>query len=473
MPLVITPNPLAWLVLLGWPLVVMVMFKRMPRDKALIWAVLGAYMLLPPAMALDLPVLPGLTKDSLPGLVSLAVVTFLLGDRGALLPQSWAMRALIVLFVLTPFGTVLTNPERIPMGPGSIQGLRIYDSVAAVVNQMIEVLPLFLARRYLATPEAMRTMLVALVTAGLLYSPLMLIEARLSPQINVWVYGYFQHDFFQTIRAGGYRPIVFMPHGLWVAFFAFMAVMAALVFLREGPAMRRPKQMATLVWLGLMLALCKSLGVLIYAALLVPVVLLLPRRAQVMIATVFAAIVILYPALRGLHLIPLDQITEFARGLSPDRAYSFQFRVDNEEALLAHAAQKPWFGWGGFGRNLLYDPVTGAGLSIADGAWIITMGIYGWAGYLSQFGLLVLPMLLLGIEVWRSRLPVTPWVAAVSLIFAANLVDLLPNATLVPFTWLMAGAILGHAERLARQRIDGRGAQVAAARNAGQGRTVI
>lgn len=469
----ITPNPLAWLVLLAWPLVVVVMFQRMPRDKALIWAVLGAYMLLPPAIAIDLPVLPGLTKDSLPGLVSLAVLTFMLGERGSLLPQSWAMRGLIVLFVLTPFGTVLTNPEPLPKGPEWIQGLRLYDSVAAVVNQMIEVLPLFLARRYLATPEAMRTLLRALVVAGLLYSPLMLIEARLSPQMNVWIYGYFQHDFFQTIRAGGYRPIVFMPHGLWVAFFALMAVLSALVFLREGPAMRRPGQLATLMWLALMLILCKSLGVLLYAALLVPVILFLPRRGQVMLAALFAAIVILYPALRGLHLIPLEQITEFARGLSADRAYSFQFRVDNEEALLAHAAQKPWFGWGGFGRNLLYDRVTGAGLSIADGAWIIVMGIYGWAGYLSQFGLLVLPMLLLGAEVWRSRAPVTPWVATVSLIFAANLVDLLPNATLVPFTWLMAGALLGHAELLARQRVEGHAARVASRAHHGSGRTVI
>jgi hypothetical protein len=40
------------------------------------------------------------------------------------------------------------------------------------------------------------------------------------------------------------------------------------------------------------------------------------------------------------------------------------------------------------------------------------------------------------------------------LILAANLLDLLPNATLIPFTWLMAGALLGEAERLALLRRD-------------------
>ena len=39
-----------------------------------------------------------------------------------------------------------------------------------------------------------------------------------------------------------------------------------------------------------------------------------------------------------------------------------------------------------------------AGLSIADGAWIITMGIYGWLGYIGEFGLTALPLLALGRE---------------------------------------------------------------------------
>ncbi|WP_149141841.1 hypothetical protein [Gemmobacter caeruleus] len=456
-----------------WPLVMLLLFRRLPADRALIWSVLGGYMVLPPAIAFNLPVVPDITKDSLPGLVALAIVLFVLKDRLSFWPESWLGRGLIVLFVLSPFGTVLTNPEPVPIGPGMLQGMRLYDSVAAVTNQMIEILPLFLARRYLGTPEGMRAILVALVAAGLAYSLPMMIEARLSPQLNVWIYGYFQHDFFQTIRNGGFRPVVFMPHGLWVAFFALMAFAAALVFLRLGPVAARPRQFATVLYLGVMLALCKSMGVLIDAAVLLPLILFAPRRWQVYVAFVLALVVITYPALRGLHLLPLDEVTNFARGFSADRAGSFQFRLNNEEALLVHAAEKPWFGWGGYGRNLLYDPLTGARLSIADGAWIITLGLYGWAGYVAQFGLLVLPLLLLGREVWRGAGPASPWVAGVALIFAANLIDLLPNGTLVPFTWLLAGAILGQAELLSRQRALRRQRDIATHWQAGQGRTVI
>ena len=55
----ITPNPIAWLVLLSWPLVILVFFRKMTTDRALIWSILGAYMLLPPLLAM-----PGSSRGS-------------------------------------------------------------------------------------------------------------------------------------------------------------------------------------------------------------------------------------------------------------------------------------------------------------------------------------------------------------------------------------------------------------------------
>ena len=442
---------IAWLALLSWPIVVIVLYRRLPPDRALIWAILGGYLLLPPLVSINLPVVPDLNKWSLPTLMALALAMFSLKDRISLLPDSAIGKALVLIYVVSPFATVLVNPEPLQRGPELLPGMRIYDSVAAVANQMIEILPFFLARRYLATPEAMRALLVALLAAGLAYSIPMLIEIRLSPQMNVWVYGFFQHDFFQTIRGGSYRPVVFLPHGLWVAFFALMAAMSAMVLAKAAPKDLRPKLMFATLYLLVILVLCRSMGVLIYAAVLTPLILFAPPRTQVLVAAGLAVVVITYPLLRGAQIIPIERITEFARGFSSDRAYSFQFRVRNEEALLTHAAQKSLFGWGGYGRNLLHDPTMGgSNVTIADGAWIITLGIYGWAGYLAQFGLLVLPLLQMGRAALRKGLSITAPVAGVCLICAANLVDLLPNATLIPFTWLMAGAILGHAEGLVR-----------------------
>jgi hypothetical protein len=87
---------------------------------------------------------------------------------------------------------------------------------------------------------------------------------------------------------------------------------------------------------------------------------------------------------------------------------------------------------------------------VTDGVWIIVIGSYGWLGYIAQFGLLTLPTLMLAFG--RRSSALTPATAGLGLVMAANLLDLLPNATQIPFTWLMAGALLGEAERLALAR---------------------
>ena len=263
----------------------------------------------------------------------------------------------------------------------------------------IYALPLFLGRRYLATPEAARALLVALVAAGLAYSLPMLIESRLSPQMNVWVYGFFQHDFFQTIRHGGFRPVVFLPHGLWVAMFALMCLCRR----RRFPA-RRPGRGAAKAAAGLPvsclhadhLQIGRRAGLCHGDAAADPVW----RRAACRCwrPRLVAVVVMVYPLLRGAHVVPLDAILDYARGLSPERAWSLQFRIENEEILLARAEERPWFGWGGYARNFLHDPVTGERLNIADGAWVIQIGTYGWLGYIAEFGLLCLPLWLLGRE---------------------------------------------------------------------------
>lgn len=275
----------------------------------------------------------------------------------------------------------------------------------------------------------------------------------MSPQINVWVYGFFQHDFFQTVRYGGYRPVVFLPHGLWVAFFTLMCLTAAITLLRRAPAEARPKALLVVLYLGAMLVICRSAGPLVYALTLTPLILIAPPRWQLMLAALIAVLVIAYPTLRGAHLVPIDRILEFANGLSPDRAYSLRFRIENEEILLARAQERPWFGWGGYGRAFTHDPISGKVINIADGAWVILMGTYGWVGYLTEFGLTALPLLLLGWEAIRQPdRDLSPWVGAMALILAFNMIDLLPNATHVPLTWLVAGALLGESERLAALR---------------------
>jgi len=118
--------------------------------------------------------------------------------------------------------------------------------------------------------------------------------------------------------------------------------------------------------------------------------------------------------------------------------------------LLERAHEKHLFGWGGWGRNLVRDPQSGVIISVPDGEWIIVFGTFGWVGYLSKMGLLAMPLFLL----WRTarRAAPTVQVSALALILSVTLVDMLINAILTPYTWLIAGAILGHCEAQARLR---------------------
>jgi len=439
-----------------WPFVTWALWRHLDAGRALIWTVLAGYLALPPLTALNLPVIPDFDKVSIPNLTALFCAVYLLKDKISFLPHGVLGKILILFYVLSPFGTVLSNEDPLIFERATIQGLRLYDSVAAVANQAIALLPFFLARRYLGTPEGIRAILMALIAAGLVYSVPMVIESQLSPQLNVWIYGFFQHDFFQTIRQGGYRPVVFLPHGLWVAFFALMCMLSATIILRASPPEARPKALMIMGYLFAMVIVSKSAGPLVYALGAAPLILFTSARIQIAVAATLACIVMIYPLLRGAHLVPLDSILNLANGLSPDRAASLQFRIDNEELLLARGQERPLFGWGGYGRSFLHDPFDGKITNIADGAWIIVLGIYGWIGYLAEFGLTALPLFLLGRELLlQKKAAFSPYVAGLALILAVNMVDLLPNATHIPFTWLMAGALLGEVERLVRLRKSG------------------
>jgi len=423
----------------------------LPLERALIWSILGGYLLLPPVAAINLPMVPAMNKVSIPALTAFLICTLMLRHHVPVLPQSRLGQVLAVLFVMTPFGTALTNGEPQFLTVRVLPGLSLYDGISMAAAKVFLLLIWALARRFLATEAAIRELLGALVLAGLLYSLPMLIEVRMSPQVNVWVYGFFQHSFEQMVRWGGYRPIVFLEHGLWVAFFALMAFLSAVVLAREAAAGKRLRQGLIALYLGVVLVLCKTLGVLVYAAFLLPLILLAGPRLLLRVAALFALVVMAYPLLRAGGAVPVDLLVDLAARISEERAASLRYRFDNEAVLLNHALLRPWFGWGEHMRNLVHDPLTGETLTVSDGAWIIVMGTRGALGYVADFGLMVLPLILIALtsrHLDRTQLPLSLCVLAS--IHGVNLLDMLPNATITPITWLVTGALMGRAEALSR-----------------------
>lgn len=443
------PNGFAFLVLAISPLICVVIFRSLPPGRALIVSLMGAYLFLPPQpTAFDFPLLPALNKESLPALTVLILCMVLYKDEMRLIPQSRLVRVMLALVLLGPMGTTITNLEPAFFGRLSLPGMSPKDMLSVAFRQILEITPFLLARNFLNTRAGHRDLLMAMVIGGLIYSFPMLLEVRLSPQLNIWIYGFFQHSFEQMIRQGGFRPIVFLYHGLWAAFFIMSSVVAAAILLRAEEGRIKTYAMIAGAYLFVVLVLCKSLASLLYCLFLLPMVLLVPRRLQLLTALGFAVLTLAYPTLKGAGAIPEQALLEQAAKISQDRAGSLKYRFDNENVLLDRAMEKPIFGWGSWGRNQILDPITGVSETVSDGYWVIVLGIFGWAGWLGIFGLLLSPIVLM----WGrlSKVPlqdVSPYVMGMGLLLAINVFDLLPNATLTPMTWMIAGALVGYAER--------------------------
>lgn len=450
--------------LLLWPVICVMLFRRLKFERALIWSVLGGYLLLPELTEFNLPLVPGMDKTTIPNLTILIIVMFVLKMKFDPVPRNMLARFLVLGFVVSAIPTVLTNADPIifevlrDADPivflvDQLPGQSVRDIGSVLIGQILMIVPFLMARQFLSTEDGLRELLLAFMIGGLIYTIPSLYEIRFSPQTHLKVYGFFQHSFAQTIRGGGYRPIVFMEHGLWLALFMCTAVMSAAAFVRAEQKPTRGRMIGLLVYLFVVLVLCKSAAALAYAVVLTPLLLFAPFKWQLRVAATLALIAVIYPMLRNGGFIPIDQIVAKIAEYSAERAQSLEYRFFNETQLLARAAEKPWFGWGGWGRSLIRHTETGEILSIPDGRWIIIFGTFGWLGYICEFGLLALPIGLLTRE--ASRAPdgkLSPLAGPMALILAATMMDMLLNATLTPLTWLTAGAVLGYAESLSADR---------------------
>ncbi|TCM78972.1 O-antigen ligase family protein [Rhodovulum steppense] len=434
--------------LFAWPVVVAILFQRLRLPLAILVAIVAGYLLLPSSTEIDLPLLPALNKHTVPVLsVLLMIVLVAARDRTAhhvpgLLPRHPLARLFLLLVAVGAFLTVITNGETLVYGPTVIPGLRPYDGFSEVLTAIMLILPLLVARKYLADPASHRLLLLVLCIAGLAYSLLALFEVRMSPQLNRWVYGFFPHSWAQHFRGGGFRPVVFLGHGLWLAIFFSATVLATLGLARVDPK-RRGLFLAAAVWLLLTLVLCKSLGALAITLALIPFAFFLGIRGQLLVAAIIAGLFLTYPMVRASNLVPLDRIMDAAASIDEQRASSLQTRLVNEDRLLAKAQERPLFGWGGWSRWRVFNE-DGVDITISDGAWIIEIGARGWMGYAGKFGLLTVPILLLFLG--RRRSGVGMETSVLALIMAGNLMDMIPNGTMTVLTWLFAGALWGRLE---------------------------
>ncbi len=365
---------------------------------------------------------------------------------------------LIASSLVCPVFTSLLNGDPIVVGGTILPGVGLYDGLSALLSQFITLVPFFLGRQFLRNPKDLQPLLETLALAGLLYSVPLLFEIRFSPQLHYWLYGYAPSDFIQEMREdGGFRPMVFMGHGLIACFFAMTAVVASTALWRMKIRVLCFNAGGLTAYLGTVLVFCKSGAALVYGLVLVPLVRWTKPGLQVRAAMCFAFLALLYPGMRMADVFPTQTILQIARAVNEPRAHSLEFRFDQEDELLQRASQRPWFGWGRFGRNRVFkEDWQGIGVdtSVTDGEWIVTFGQFGLVGFLAEFGLLAFPIYraakaLRQIGSFREAISL----GALALIIAINMIDLLPNSAIDPWTWLLAGVLLGCSETvLSRKR---------------------
>ena len=429
-------NSFVALMLLGYLPICVGMFWLMPTRRAIVFSLLAGWLFLPVAgVPLPIPLLnfTKLTAVSLGVFVAAA----LMDARPLMAYRPRLIDLPMIVFCVSPFMSSVMN------------GLGAKDGMVEMTNRTFEWGLIYMVGRcYLGSLPGLRDVAIGIVIGALVYVPFCLIESRFSPQFHAWVYGFYQHDFVQTMREdGAFRPMVFMQHGLAVALFMAAATLVSAWMWYTG-ALPRIMGMNS-VWPTFALLVttigCKSMGaVLLMFAGLGTLFSLRTFRSGVFLA-ILIFVAPAYMITRSSGLLDGQRLVSLTKTYAnQQRADSLETRVINEDRLVNKALQARWVGWGGWGRARVVDEF-GHDITITDGMWVIYLGNNGLVGLISFTAVLLVPIIALW---WRYRLmywsaPAFAPAVALSVVLVIFMIDSLANAMISPIFVLCAGSISG------------------------------
>jgi hypothetical protein len=449
-------SPLAVAVLVAWIPLTIVLFSRMaPARAAAISLVVGVYFL-PAAQGVTLPLLPDLERRTIPPLAILLATAmqkrpFLREVRIGKLNA-----ACFALLIISDIARVLANRDPLHYGGTHVDGLVLQNIITFWSEDALLIGVMFYSGAAIGrSPEGLRAFLKTWLAVALLYIPLAAIEVRLSPRVNLAVYGYFQHDFMQMVRSGGYRPIVFMGHGLELALALAGSALVALSV--SGSRMR-------ILFLGVrgttwalfgLLSVCKSAAAMSYGFGGLILQKFFSPGLRVTIARLIALTILIYPIMRLGGWLNATNVGEAVSVFGEERTGSLVFRLDNEDRMLVKAMQRPWTGWGGFARYFVYDS-GGRSLTVPDGSWIIEFASGGVPRFVAMFGLFAIQVFGMKrtIKLVERRQPRdaqlfgTLCLASVFLAF-----DLIPNSFFNYMSYTAVGILSGISTRIAHDPV--------------------
>jgi len=321
--------------------------------------------------------------------------------------------------------------------------LGAYDATKAVVYQTIVWGGIYLlGRLYFTNRESLLDLARYIVYGCLVYMPLCLFEFRFSPQLHLNLYGFHQHEFQQSIRSVGYRPMVFLQHGLmasmWMGMGAFLC--GVLTQAKQMPTIFGvPPVISTLALTGTFLIMQSFGAVALFAGAWMVLWLTLGMRSRfALIALVLLPT--MWAGLRTTGIVPTQPLVQAASTLSPERAISLGSRLGAEDDLIRHVQRRMVFGWSAWGRDRYIDDRA----VVIDGLWVLTLSRNGLFGLMSLLLVWMVPCVSVlrrfRAEDWRQD-PAVLVLGAFTIIVAISMVDNLLNAMLILPFLLLLGAL--------------------------------
>jgi O-antigen ligase len=269
----------------------------------------------------------------------------------------------------------------------------------------------------------------------------------MSPGLHKWVYGYHQHSFAQTKRFGGFRPMVFMQHGLAVGMFMCMAALAAFA-LWLGRSVRGIAGMP-MTWifaaLGATAVLCKSLGAIVLMFIGMLIVLAVKHQKSAAVLVLVLGLPLAYMGARTVGGWDGEELIELVGGEDGTHGHSIQFRVNSEKGVWALVQPNLLLGRARFSYRLDGTEFSNNQRIVGDSLWIGALGKYGLVGLCSLTAAFMVPPLLL-IRRWHAATwshPTLAPAAVLAIVITLSLFDNLFNAMLNPLFVVMMGALSG------------------------------
>lgn len=428
--------------LFGWVPLTIILFLILKPRRAVICSVFGGFLFLPLA-SYDWPGLPAFSKTSALAL-SLLLGGIVSGQRKN---ASFRWQIHDLPMVVWCFFS--------PLFSSHLNGLGFYDGLSGVVNTYLTWGVFYWAGRiYFTEISDLRDLSVGIIIGGLIYVPLCLFELRMSPKLSYMFYGFFPHIYSQHVRYGGYRPIVFMQHGLMVALWMAQASVVTYWFWRNRIIQEikiLPIQLLAFI-LFVTAILCKSVnGWFFLLAGIISCIYFKTSKSSKLFWWIILLIPI-YIVSRITGIISAEIMQEFAQliFINDERIQSLTARLVQEDLFSVRSMERPFFGWGLLLRGLPIDPDTGKQLvSTWDALWTIILSTRGLVGLTSLY----LSMLLGPWLVFRNdkHLMASSYgqyekyridALVISLVVFFFVIDSLMNAMFSPVYILCSGALV-------------------------------